>query len=114
MNRDELEKHGAASRRFRNDMSGNDTIRNGIDQMRSELIRQRAAKQRYEPAWKGVASHRGELAEMRNDLIGNGTEKNRGESAESRHDRSGNGKDKKCVVLRRKRDAQGRSDLIRS
>lgn len=39
MNRDELEKHGAASSRFRNDMSGNDTIRNGIDLIRSGMER---------------------------------------------------------------------------
>ena len=62
MNRDEPEKHGAASSRFRNDMSGNDTIRNGFDLIRSDM------------EWKGVASHRAELAESRNDLIGNGTD----------------------------------------
>lgn len=90
MNRDEPEK------------LRKDTIGDGIDLMRSDM------------EWKGVAAHRAELAEMRNDLIGNGTEKNRGESAESRNDRSGNGKDKKSFVLRRKRDAQRRSELKRN
>ena len=50
MNRDETEKR-------REERTGD-----GIDLMRSDM------------EWKGVAAHRGELAESRNDLIGNGSD----------------------------------------
>ena len=63
MNRDDPEKHGAASRRFGNDMSGNDTIGDGIDLMRSDM------------EWKGVAAHRAELARSRHDQKRNGKDK---------------------------------------